>query len=118
MTCERRLCAVILTRISDTCQGLLPYLAVRVQIFCFSSNRTLTNKPSPALRRKLNARIYLLDFIVYGTNSRNGILVANQFASQASAKGNTGTRRLHKRGRASGQHSESKRHFLDNLLRL
>jgi hypothetical protein len=35
MTCECRLCGVILTRISDTCQGLYPYVGVRVQTFVF-----------------------------------------------------------------------------------
>jgi len=35
MTCECRFCAVILTRISDTCQGLYPYWLVRVQTFVF-----------------------------------------------------------------------------------
>jgi len=44
MTCECRLCGVILTRISDTCQGLYPYVAVRVQTFCFSTQNNHNGK--------------------------------------------------------------------------
>jgi len=88
MTCECRLCVAILARISDTYQGLYPYVAMRVQTLSFTD--------------KIRGVGYVWQISTH---------------KRASAMRNTGTRRLHKSDRASGQHSGSKR-YNNRALRL